>query len=600
MPLAWAPYLFLPACLLFYYRRSRYLSLTLLTALWTLSPWQYTAPLTDEQHCHATLRVDNFPTPATPTGSRFIARIADQEDCPLKQHERLDVIDYSTQHYHIGDTIHAHLHLKPLTRSSYQQRERLRARASLQQTQILTAPTPWLLQQRAHISAHIDQTFPVAQRAWVSALLLGDRSHLDHYAQKTLQQSGTAHLIAISGLHLALIAAICFMLIRRALAYLPSPWRGNIQPHTLALLLTLIISLLYALLTGGAPPVMRAWFMLSCIVCCWFNPLLANSRQALKIAALCLLLLNPWQLGAAGGWLSFTAVAIILYSAPLWRTLRPLWQWPLLQALLTLGLIPLTWALFGGISLIAPIANLMLIPWMAPLLAFIILALLIPACATPAVWLLDRYLAALKILARPDWVYIQPYWQPTLTTALLLTAAYLMFLARYHPTYPFRSSKIPRLSVYLPITSVILAISISLITILVPPRNYYAPNGSAVLYQQNHTIIINSGYRNRHQPRDDASRYLLPELRHHYRKPNAIILTSRAVRDNSAVITLLQAYPDTPLYSTVVLADFPFTIIYCPTDNSAGISFHKSRMNCHATFAGLTIPLEQTAHTDEQ
>ena len=256
---------------------------------------------------------------------------------------------------------------------------------------------PWLIRQRLALAARIDRTFPPAQRPWLRALLLGDRSGLNADAQTRLRRSGTSHLIAISGLHLALIAGLIYLALRPLLASLPPRWRRGVQPRTIALHLTLAASLAYALLTGGAAPVLRAWLMLAAVALCWHIPVI-GSRDALKLAALGVLLQNPWQLGAVGAWLSFSAVAIILYSAPLWRELRPLKQWLLLQLLITAILTPLGWALFGGISLIAPLANLILIPWLAPVLTLAILALILPVLAAPASWLLDHYLRALAHL----------------------------------------------------------------------------------------------------------------------------------------------------------------------------------------------------------
>ena len=612
------------ALLLLWPRISRYLAIALLAALWMHSPWQHTAPIAAESRCVATLRVDDFPARGYPVGSRFTAVITTPGDCPLVPGDRVNVADYQPAAHQPGDSLRARLHLKPGNDSAANQRQRLRGYATLDNAEAVTAPVPWLIRQRLALAARIDRTFPPDQRPWLRALLLGDRSGLNSDAQTRLRRSGTAHLIAISGLHLALIAGLIYLALLPLLASLPPRWRHGIQPRTIALHATLAASLVYALLTGAAAPVLRAWMMLAAVVLCWHVPVI-GSRDALKLAALGVLLQNPWQLGAAGAWLSFSAVAIILYSAPLWRRLRPLKQWLVLQTLITALLTPLSWALFGGISLIAPVANLILIPWLAPVLTLAILALILPVLAAPASWLLDHYLRALAQLARFDYAYLTPPWQPSTTTALLFTIACLLTLARWRT--PLRFEQNPRpceagegrgggvdmsrsdskrtrkllmilqrpnaLRPWQILTAPPLWFALTLATALVatfaPAGDYHAPNGSAILRAGGKTIIHNTGLRSRNHGRDDAARYLLPELRRHAARPDAIVLTGKNLRDVSALKTLLDAWPDTPVYSTLIIPNLPYPVTYCPATNPAGIIFNKTNDGCAARFGDVIL-----------
>ena len=617
--LAWQgapPLWLLPlALLLLYPRLTRYPAIALLAALWMHSPWQHTAPIAVESRCIATLRLDDFPARGYPVGSRFTAVITAPGDCPLAPGDRVSVADYQPVAHAPGDSLRARLHLKPGNNSAANQRQRLRGYAAINNAEtVADAPVPWLIRQRLALAARIDRNFPPDQRPWLRALLLGDRSGLNSDAQTRLRRSGTAHLIAISGLHLALIAGLIYLALRPLLASLPPRWRRGVQPRTIALHATLAASLVYALLTGAAAPVLRAWMMLAAVVLCWHIPVI-GSRDALKLAALGVLLQNPWQLGAVGAWLSFSAVAIILYSAPLWRELRPLKQWLLLQLLITAILTPLGWALFGGISLIAPLANLILIPWLAPVLTLAILALILPVLAAPASWLLDHYLRALAQLARFDYAYLTPPWQPSTTTALLFTAACLLTLARLRQPLLFESAEHvgavkakpvaarlenggwlraclanrPYHFLITPPLWFILTLATALITTFAPAGDYHAPNGSAILHANGKTIIHNTGLRSRSHGRDDAARYLLPELRRHLTRPDAIVLTRKSLRDISALKTLLDAYPATPVYSTVIIPDLPYPVRYCPATNPAGITFSKTNDGCTARFGDVIL-----------
>ena len=140
-----------------------------------------------------------------------------------------------------------------------------------------------------------------------------------------------------------------------------------------------------------------------------------------------------------------------------------------------------------------------------------------------------------------------------------------------------------------------LTLATALVTTFAPAGDYHAPNGSAILRAGGKTIIHNTGLRSRNHDRDDAARYLLPELRRHATRPDAIVLSSKNLRDVSALKTLLDAYPGTPVYSTLPLPELPWDIHYCPAQNPAGIVFEKSRDGCSARFAGQTLKKPSSA-----
>lgn len=589
-----------PALVLSGYRQTRYLGVFFFAALWSASPWQFTMPLVETVDCRASLVVADFPTRGYPIGSRFIVATLDAGDCPLARGERLAAADFSRRVYRLGEVLRADVRLKAGDGSWFAQRERLSGRATLRAVMPLDGvAAPWAVRQRAALATRIDTLFPAGQRPWLRALVIGDRNGLEADAQSRLRRSGTSHLIAISGLHLALVAGLFFLVLRHATAALPPCWRCGVQPHTLALHGTLLFALLYALLTGAAAPVLRAWLMFAVLALGWHWPCLGGGRRALKLAALGVLLVNPWQLGAAGAWLSFAAVAVILYSAPLWLPLRPLGQWLLLQVFVTVALLPVSWALFGGISIVSLAANLVLIPWLAPVLVFSLLALVFPPLLPPAVWLLDTFLRALSAFATPDWAYWQPAWQPAIAAGLCATAAVLCTFARLpERDYPLHTDgeQPSWRACTVPLLWAGAAILISLFLVFSPPRDYLAPNGSAVYYHGSKTLVVNTGLRHRSSGRDDAARYLLPELRRHGRRPDAILLTSKSLRDNLALITLLNAYPQTPLYSTLPLPDLPFAVIYCPAENMAGITFVKTATGCTAHFGTVEIPVPKAKH----
>ena len=135
-----------------------------------------------------------------------------------------------------------------------------------------------------------------------------------------------------------------------------------------------------------------------------------------------------------------------------------------------------------------------------------------------------------------------------------------------------------------------LTLASACITTFAPAGDYHAPNGSAILRAGGKTVIVNTGLRHRNLGRDDAARYLLPELRRRGRRPDAIVLTGKNLRHTSALITLLDAYPQTPVYSTLPLPDLPFAVAYCPAANAAGLVFSKTAAGCTARFGSVRLP----------
>ncbi len=159
------------------------------------------------------------------------------------------------------------------------------------------------------------------------ALLLGAR---DGVASETIDAfflTGTMHLLAISGLHVSILAFAFFFAAQRGLL-----------PYRLSLALVMLFILLYAVLTGARPPVIRAAILIQ-VLCA---SLLAKRRvspvNALSLAAIVVLVINPCDLFRVGAQLSFIAVASLSWfgsmyikSAPTEPLDRLIWRtrtWP--------------------------------------------------------------------------------------------------------------------------------------------------------------------------------------------------------------------------------------------------------------------------------
>ena len=205
-------------------------------------------------------------------------------------------------------------------------------------------------------------------RGLLTALAIGDRQDIDPQQWQVLQITGTSHLLAISGLHVGLVAGMVFVLARSLwswIPHLPLYWPA---PKAAAVI-ALSAALGYALLAGFSLPTQRAVVMLSVTLLALLRERPMVPSQLLALALLAVLLYDPGAPLAGGFWLSFGAVATLVYvavgryPAPGWW-----WRWPRLQLAIVLGLAPATLALFQQLSVVGPLANLIAIPWASVLL----------------------------------------------------------------------------------------------------------------------------------------------------------------------------------------------------------------------------------------
>jgi competence protein ComEC len=199
----------------------------------------------------------------------------------------------------------------------------------------------------------------------VEALAIGERHAITPKQWEVFLATGTNHLIAISGLHIGLVAGFVFLLVRwlwslsgRLVLYWPTP--------RMAALCALFAALVYAALAGFSIPTQRALIMVAVVMVSVLSQTKLRPSHILAVALFLVLLVDPFASMAAGFWLSFAAVAIILFTMTTRTRQSGLWwQWGRMQWVIAVGLLPLVLMLFQRTSIIAPIANLIAVPWMS-------------------------------------------------------------------------------------------------------------------------------------------------------------------------------------------------------------------------------------------
>jgi competence protein ComEC len=179
-----------------------------------------------------------------------------------------------------------------------------------------------------------------------------------------LQQSGLAHLLAISGLHIGLVFGWSFCLLR----FMPWPLRYLAWRQGGALTAALLTAFAYAWLAGFAIPTIRAAFALLLMVLAWLQyRRLSYSHYWLLLTAL-LLLAQPFFVLSKSFWLSVLAVAVIftlLWLQPRygqhWRS--KFYLFLRFHFCLTLFMSLLSLLLFDGSSVLALVSNVLWVPW---------------------------------------------------------------------------------------------------------------------------------------------------------------------------------------------------------------------------------------------
>lgn len=232
-------------------------------------------------------------------------------------------------------------------------------------------------------------------RAVIAGLVLGDQAALAAGDWALLRDAGVVHLFSISGLHITGFAWLAAWALRRVW---PLAWMRVLPAPLAARWAGLLLAAAYAALAGWGVPAQRTVLLLAAVTLLQASGRLWPWPLALLAAALPVALADPWALVQPGFWLSFAAVALLMQQG---RAARPAWQELLhTQAVVTLGLAPLSLLFFGQLSLLGALANLVAVPLVTCVLTpLALLGVLLPVLWTLAGALTHAFFAALTPLA---------------------------------------------------------------------------------------------------------------------------------------------------------------------------------------------------------
>jgi competence protein ComEC len=174
-----------------------------------------------------------------------------------------------------------------------------------------SGPSAWLGGLRLAMTERILPRLPGAAGGIAVALVTGEQAAIPRADLTAMRDSGLAHLLSISGLHMAFVAGILFVGLRAALALVPSLALNHpIKKWTAAA--ALLGTLFYLLLSGSSVPAQRAFIMTGLVLAAILLDRSAVSMRLVAWAALALLLLRPEALLGASFQMSFAAVVALV------------------------------------------------------------------------------------------------------------------------------------------------------------------------------------------------------------------------------------------------------------------------------------------------
>ena len=295
------------------------------------------------------------------------------------------------------------------------------------------------------------------------ALAMGERKDISENQWAALKDSGTAHLLAISGLHIGIAAIWSYYLLlwlfshfTRLILIIPA--------QKLAIVGSLIAALAVALLSGMGYPAQRALLMLLIFSFVSLQKRHLSLANLLAFSVIIIGIFQPMAILTVSFWMSVMAVAVIalvmmfnpsktvLEETP--KMTHRLNKWLSFNTYLFLCLMPITWLVFDGISLVGLLANMILIPLTsfitAPLVYLACLCLLLNNWLAEKLFIMADHLLAWTMLLQQQLAQINQYVQlPAISSNQFVFIILASFLLLLPEKMPAKQLMLPSLVVFL-------------------------------------------------------------------------------------------------------------------------------------------------------
>ena len=406
---------------------------------------------------------------------------------------------------------------------------------------------------RSRLVSHLDSQSDISpSRGIIRALTVGDRTGLGDEQWEVFRATGTSHLIAISGLHISLVAGLVFWFSR----YL---WSGcgmlveRYPARKAAAVTAIVAAIAYALLAGFGIPARRAVVMVTVYMLAILADRDTSFPRTIALAAIVVLLLDPLSILSPGWWLSFWAVITIAYCITArYGTRNFTEKWIYMHVVLAVAMFPLLLQFFQQAPLIAPLANMIAVPFVSWLVVPLALAGTLAFSVNAAVgdWLLrvastlmDVLWPVLRQLASVE----QGLWHPPHPVAWTLVPALLGIAILFMP----RGIPGRWLALWLMLPALLVephrpAWGEARITILDVGQGL-----SVVALTQQHTLVFDTGPAFS-KSFDTGSAVVVPFLRHSGVRRLDMLIVSHGDNDHiGGAASLLGEYPAHTVLSSV-------------------------------------------------
>lgn len=217
-----------------------------------------------------------------------------------------------------------------------------------------------LFNTRKYINGSIDSLYSGNSAGLIKGFIVADRSEIDKKINEAFINSGVVHVLSVSGLHIAYIVLILLIILSGVELKVKS-------------ILTIILLLLFAGITGSPAPVLRSIVMAIVVILSFIFNRNSSIYNSLAIAAFIILLINPNQLFDPGFQLSFTAALSLAVFHPYlkekisgfnikYKWIKTLLVFVSITFAAQLGTLPFVLTYFHNLSLTSFIANLIVVP----------------------------------------------------------------------------------------------------------------------------------------------------------------------------------------------------------------------------------------------
>lgn len=303
---------------------------------------------------------------------------------------------------------------------------------------------------REKIDAAYQKILSEREYGILKAMFLGDKTDLSKEQKELYLDSGVAHLLAVSGLHVSIVGGLLFQTLRkRNCSYAFSCLAGS------------VVLIFYAVMTGFGNSVFRAAIMFLCFMLSQYFGAEYDLISSMSLAGILMLLDSPWRLLESGCILSFTAIFLIGMILPFAKELeekrkkkklvagefpiekkwqRRIWQTFFANLILSMGITPLLLRFYYQWSPYSIFINLIVIPAMSPLLLSAVTGGIVGIfsqlagffCCIPAVALLRGFEGLFRIISKVPGAVIVTGCLPLWRIGLIYILELCFFLFWYY------------------------------------------------------------------------------------------------------------------------------------------------------------------------